>query len=114
MSLPRFTGSQEKNTALLIQTNNNADIVSPMDKSNIINESLFYHLQLICFSGLLLEYDFKQHVASDIGIDQKFLPNRNSLSQGYIQQICDWTDIQKMKLNEDKSKVMIITFSKNQ
>ena len=31
-------------------------------------------LQLILLSGLLMDYNFSQHVASDIGIDEQFLP----------------------------------------
>ena len=33
-------------------------------------------LQLVCLSGLLMDYDFYNHVASDIGIEQQYLPPR--------------------------------------
>jgi hypothetical protein len=31
-------------------------------------------LQLVCLSGLLMEYNFYEHVASDVGISDQFLP----------------------------------------
>ena len=52
------------------------------------------------------------YVASDIGVDQKYLSSQNILSQSYMDNICNWTKKQKMKLNEEKSKVMLINFTK--
>jgi hypothetical protein len=51
----------------LVQCNDNADIVSPDDRFKYIDDLSV--LQQICISGLLTEYDFQQHVPSDIGID---------------------------------------------
>ena len=58
-------------------------------------------------------YNFKAHVASDIAIDNKYLPSENIKSQEYIQKIEDWTLSREMKLNVQKSKYMIINFTKN-
>jgi hypothetical protein len=52
-------------------------------------------------------YNFRNHVASDIGTDQLFLPSGNVESQQFMDNICEWTNLQKMKLNENKSKVMV-------
>ena len=59
----------------------------------------------------LSSYNFKNHVASDIGIEQKFLPSTNFKSQEYLDKIEDWTNANKMMLNVEKSKVMIFNFN---
>jgi hypothetical protein len=56
----------------LVQSNDNADVVPPEDRFKYIDDLSL--LQLICLSGLLIDYDFHQHVASDIGVDDQFLP----------------------------------------
>ena len=61
----------------------------------------------------LSSYNFKNHVASDIGTNQKFLPNDNILSQQYLNRIETWTDDMKMKLNVKKSKVMVFNFTED-
>ena len=52
-------------------------------------------------------YNFRHHVASDIGVDMKYVSNENIQSQTHLNEICTWTDRMKMKLNEGKCKVMI-------
>ena len=61
----------------------------------------------------LSSYNFKNHVASDIGIDQLFLPCDNIKSQTYMDNISEWTQQKQMSLNEKKSKLMIFNFSRN-
>ena len=58
-------------------------------------------------------YNLKHHVASDIGIDQKFLPSENTHSQQYLNQIENWTILNKSKLNVKKSHVMIFNFTED-
>ena len=58
-------------------------------------------------------YNFKEHVASDIGIGSKYLPAENIKSQDYIENIERWTKTNLMKLNVDKSKYMIINYTQN-
>ena len=57
----------------LVQSNDNAEVVEPEDRFKYIDDLSV--LQLVLLSGLLMEYNFKEHVASDIGLDQKFLPS---------------------------------------
>ena len=47
------------------QSNDNADIVPPQDRFKYIDDLSV--LQLVLLSGLLVEYNFVQHVASDVG-----------------------------------------------
>ena len=59
----------------------------------------------------LSSYNFRKHVASDIGIDQKCLPPENFKSQETLNKIVDWTSDNKMKLNKKKTEVMIFNFT---
>ena len=61
----------------------------------------------------LSSYNFKNHVASDIGVDQLYLPCENIQSQTNMDSINEWTQQKQMKLNEKKSKLMIFNFSRN-
>ena len=56
----------------LVQSNDNADTVLPEDRFKFIDDLSV--LQLLLLTGLLTEYNFHEHVASDIGINQKYLP----------------------------------------
>ena len=56
-----------------MQSNDNAEVVEPEDRFKYIDDLSV--LQLVLLSGLLMEYNFKEYVASDIGLDQKFLPS---------------------------------------
>ena len=51
-----------------VQSNDNANIVQPENRFKYIDD--LFLLQLICLSGLLMDYNFHQHVASDVGIEQ--------------------------------------------
>ena len=93
----------------LVQSNDNADIVPPDDRFKYIDDLSV--LQLICLSGLLCEYDFNQHVASDIGIDEKYLPPENHTSQDTLNYISNWTSENLMKLNTSKCNYMIFSRS---
>ena len=61
----------------------------------------------------LASYNFKQHLASDIGIEQKYLPSVNVISQNYTTEIEQWTEQNQMLLNGDKTKVMIFNQTRN-
>ena len=59
----------------------------------------------------LIQYDVWQHVPSDIATGQPYLPPDTYKSQHYNNQISDWTNRNKMKINEEKSNYII--FSKS-
>ena len=61
----------------------------------------------------LSSYNFKQHVASDIGVDQSYLPSENTATQIYMDNIEKWTTKNKMKVNCKKTKLMIINYTTN-
>ena len=94
----------------LVQSNDNAESVDPEDKYKYIDDLSL--LQLVLLSGLLVDYNFHNHVASDIATDSKYLPPNTYSTQTHIDNIANWTDLNLMKLNETKCKYMIFSRSK--
>ena len=64
-------------------------------------------MQLVCLSGLFIEYDLYQHVASDVGVDYAFLPPEKIPTQNNIDSISNRTREKLMQLNEKKFNYMI-------
>ena len=48
---------------------------------------------------------------SDIPTNNQYIPGKNLESQEYLMKIKDWTDKQKMILNEKKTKLMMFNFT---
>ena len=94
----------------LVLSNDNADIVSPDDRYKYIDDLTL--LQLVCLSGLLTEYNFTEHVASDIGIGQSYLPADSYQTQDHLNFISNWSEENLVKLNEAKCNFMVFTRSK--
>ena len=94
------------------QSNDNAEFLSDDDKFKFVDDLSVLEIINLILIGLS-SYNFKQHVASDIGIGQLYLPTENIKSQGYMNNISQWTQDNKMKLNERKTKVMIFNYSRN-
>ena len=93
------------------QSNDNTEFIPPDDRYKWVDDlSVLEIINLITVG--LSSYNFKQHVASDIGIEQLYLPSQNIKSQEYLDNIASWTESKKMKLNEQKTKMMIFNCSK--
>ena len=63
-------------------------------------------------AGLLSSYNFHLHVASDIGVDQLYLPSSNFETQAHLDAVAEWTDNNLMQLNEAKSNYMVFSRTK--
>ena len=94
----------------LVQSNDSADIVPPEDRFKYIDDLSI--LMLVCLSGLLVEYDFHNHVASDIGIEDEYLPASSFQTQDHLNYIANWTNENLMKINEKKCNYMIFSRTK--
>ena len=108
------SGPQGSNLGLIeydSQSNDNTDFLSPEDKLKFVDDLSTLEVINLILTGLA-SYNFKQHVASDIGVDQLFLPSDNIKSQTYLNKLSEWTDEKQMQLSEKKSKLMIINFTK--
>ena len=93
----------------LIQSNDNADCVNQNMRFKYVDDLTI--LELVLFAGLLTEYDFKLHVASDISIDEQYISADNLETQAHLDDISHWTTENNMKLNEKKSNYMVFTRS---
>ena len=94
----------------LVQSNDNANCVEKEDRFKYIDDLTI--LEVLCLTGILIEYDFHQHVPSDVGTDQLFLPPDQFQTQESINQITSWTKENLMKINESKTSYMIFTRAK--
>ena len=65
-------------------------------------------------SGLLSEYNFKLHVASDIGVDEQYIPATSLKTQKDLDTIAEWTDTNMMQLNTDKTNYMVFSRSEKE
>ena len=92
-----------------VQSNDNADCVDPDLRFKFVDDLSV--LELVMLSGLLTEYNFKQHVASDIGIDELYVPASSLKTQSDLNSIADWTNKNIMQLNEEKSSYMVFSRS---
>ena len=91
-------------------SNNNADHIEAEMRFKFVDDlSMLEKINLIVTG--LSSYNFKNHVASDIGIEDKFLHPSNCQSQENLNQIVNWTADNKMRLNKKKTEVMFFNFT---
>ena len=96
-----------------VNSNSNANHVHEELKFKFVDDLSILDIINLVLAGLC-SYDFVQHVASDIAIDEKFLPSQNFNTQQSLNQIETWTKENKMKLNVKKSNIMIFNFTDSQ
>ena len=94
----------------IVNSNDNTDHIEPDMKYKFVDDlSTLERINLI-LAGLS-SHNFRNHVASDVGIDQKYLPSENIQAQSSLNKIVQWTQVNKMELNAKKSKVMIFNYT---
>ena len=113
-SVPPLPASGRQGTILgmlmyLVNSNSSTDCV-PQDMRYKWEDDCSI-LELVLLGGLLTQYNFKQHVASDIGIDELYLPCENFRTQSYLNSIEEWTEANLMKLNESKCNYMVFRWA---
>ena len=89
----------------LVNSNDNADFLEDDEKFKYVDDLSI--LEFVALAGLLCEYNFRLHVASDISIDSYYLPPQNINMQEYLDKISEWTNTNLMVLNENKSKYIV-------
>ena len=105
-------GSLFGNLQYKVGSNDNSNHVSTEMRFKFVDDlSILEKINLI-LAGIS-SYYFKHHVASDIGLDQAFIPSQNLLSQQSLNCIEEWTTVNKSKLNVKKTKIMIFNFNDN-
>ena len=92
MSIPRLLpgggpqGCPLGQDGYLSTSNTNASHVPKEDRFKWIDDLNILEIINLATIGLS-SYNFKLHVASDIGVDQKFLPTTNIRSQEYLNKV---------------------------
>ena len=98
------------NLQFQVNSNDNAAHVSADMKFKLVDDlTILEKLNLIILG--ISSYNFHSHIASDIGMDQYFIPNSNLQTQKSLEYIEKWTTDNKMKLNAKKSNTMIFNFT---
>ena len=105
-------GGQLGQIEYLSQSNENVSFLTIEEKFKFIDDLSTLEMINLVFSGIS-SYNFKEHVASDIGVHGKYLPNQNFQSQKYLEKISSWTNQNQMALNKAKTKYMVINYTKN-
>ena len=95
-----------------VQSNDNADCVEPDRRFKFVDDLSV--LELVMLSSLLTEYNFKHHVASDIGVDEQYVSASNLETQSILNNISERTDQNLMKMNSDKTKYMVFSRSEKE
>ena len=96
----------------LVQSNNSADCVDPNYRFKFVDDLTILEKVNLLLVGLA-SHNPHSSVPSDIPVHNQFIPAEHLKSQEYLEKIKEWTDNQKMVLNQKKNKVMIFNFTDN-
>jgi hypothetical protein len=105
-------GSWNGQNCYIVASDDNAESVEEENQFKYCDDLSI--VELVMIGNILTEYNFIEHVASDVGIDQKFLPTQQFETQSHLNSIATWTDENLMRLNEDKTNYIIFTRTKQQ
>ena len=96
----------------LSQSNNNADFVPEDQRFKFVDDlSILEIINLICVG--LSCYNLKAQIPSDVATHNQFIPSKNLNSEKYLENLSKWTEKNQMRLNVEKSKYMVINFTKH-
>ena len=100
-------GSQTGQESYTVSSDDNAYHVPEKDRYKYCDD--LHMLELVMIGEILVEYDVIEHVASDVGIGQKFLAPEQCTTQANLNQVATWTASNLMVLNEGKCDYQIFT-----
>lgn len=103
-------GSTFGNLQFKANSNENANHVSEDMRFKFVDDLSLLELLNLLLVGMC-SYNFRNHVASDIGIDQHYIPAQNFQTQQSLYEIENWTEKNLSKLNTNKSKIMVFNFT---
>ena len=96
----------------LAQSNNSADCVDPNYRFKFVDDLTVLEKINLLIVGISI-FNCKASVPNDIPDHNQFINPEKLKSQEYLNNIKEWTDKQKMILNESKTKVMIFNSTDN-
>ena len=94
----------------LSQSNDNSNCVSESEKFKFLDDLSILEIINLLTIGLT-SFNLKGQVVSDIPQHNQFIPPENLQSQNWLNQINDWTQNKKMKVNVNKTKTMIFNYT---
>ena len=96
----------------LAQSNNSADCFDLDRRFKFVDDLTVLEKINLLIVGLSSFYS-KATVPNDVAEHNQIIPAEFLKSQDYLQTIKEWTDRQKMILNQKKTKVMVFNFTDN-
>ena len=96
----------------LSQSNNCADIVNESERFRFLDDLSILEIVNLLTVGLS-SFNLKQQVPNDVATHNQFISADNLKSQDWLDNIYDWTNNQKMKINGKKTKTMVFNFTQN-
>ena len=96
----------------LAQSNSSADCVPAEHRFKFVDDLTVLEKINLLIVGLS-SFNSRASVPNDIGDHNQFIPVQFLKSQDYLNTIKEWTDRQKMILNQNKTKVMTFNFTDN-
>ena len=96
----------------LSQSNNSADNVPEDDRAKFMDDLTILEIILLANVGLASHHT-KSNVPTNIAMHNQFIPREHLKTQKYVEDIDNWTELNKMKLNENKTKQIIFNFTKD-
>ena len=94
----------------LAQSNSNADCVSSENRFKFVDDLTILEKINLLIVGLC-SYNVKSSVPNDIATHNQFIPASSLKSQAYLDNIKEWTENQKMILNQKKTKAMVFNYT---
>ena len=91
------------------QSSDSANCVPQRDRFKFVDDLSV--IEIIRIIDRITSYNFRNHVASDIGVHGQYIDGKQLLSQQYSDEINRWTNSRLMKLNEKKTQFMIINYT---
>ena len=96
-------GSWTWQESYLVSSNDNADCVEQDNRFKYCDDLSV--LEIVMLADILIEYNFLEHVASDVGVDQLYLPSQGLETQSNLNSIARWTEDNLMQLKESKTDI---------
>ena len=85
----------------LSQSNHNADMVDPEERFKFVDDLTLLEIINLISIGLS-SFNVKRNIPTDIPTHNGYIAPQNLRTQEYLNDITQWTQNQKMKLNTDK------------
>ena len=103
-------GASLGNWEYLSQTNDNSDFIPEDDKFKFVDDLSTLEIINLLTIGLS-SFNMKPQVPNDIPVHGQFIENNKLVSQEYLDRLNQWSEDQKMIINQKKTKAMIFNFT---